>query len=159
MKELPVILKEISSLATELGYPKNPGFNDAEPKHDFGRLIGYGPQDFWHQYMAFVRGIDGFSIDGYSVYGLKNYSDEHNELFEYNDELTTISQKAPSAYVDSYDNLIVIGHNGTDTFVYDIQSKKWDMRDRIAIDEAYESHDSFESFLSSVVNTIIENNS
>lgn len=159
MKNMSDIVKELQELAELLEYPVYPGFTANLPHYDFGRKIGSQQHDFWVQYGQFIRLMDGFQIDGIRIYGLENHGkSKYNRLIEYNDELTLISQKAPNAYVESYDHLIVIGNNGTDTFVYDVRTQKWDMRDRIAIDESYESHDTFESFLSSVVKTIQENN-
>ncbi|AHK18292.1 YrhA family protein [Yersinia similis] len=141
------IVDDLSRVGKILGYMIHPKFTGHVEQHDFGRGIGAVQPDFGDQYLEFVSLMDGFIIDGYSVYGLSNYDEVHNELFEYNDEQTNILREAPELVVDEINYLIFIGSTGTDSFVYDVRTHKWEVRDRIAIDEAYESFDSLVEFL------------
>lgn len=152
--DLDKVICSLKELAGTLGYPVNPGFSDPRPDFDFGRDIEYGPFEFWTQYDAFVSRMDGFSIDGFSVYGMKNYQNEHNSLFEYNNELKRVDAFTEGAA----DALIFIGGTGTDVFVYDTITSRWEVRDRIAINELYETYPALTEMLYGVASRICEIN-
>ncbi|MEE3663083.1 hypothetical protein V2I52_14255 [Brenneria sp. g21c3] len=103
---------------------KRQGYLGLLPYYDFGRKIAIDQPHFWREYGAFVRLTDGFEIDGTRICGIESdeESSEYNRLKENNDWLTLI----PELYNDSMDGLIVIREDGTDTFVYDTVSQRFE---------------------------------
>lgn len=110
------------------------------------------------QYNNFVSLMDGFSIDDFSVYGIESYRDENTSLFEFNDEQAIIDEHAEGLAVEAMATLLVTGTSGTDIFVYDVNTHKWEARDRVAIADTYESYGSLADFLDGVINRIEEAN-
>lgn len=162
MKKIEESVNDIKGLVHSLGvntsYVIEPGYTGGIPSINFLGKRRDLIANFWNEYDPFLKLMDGFDIDGYELYGISNKSVDGNEKINI-ESANSLSNELSSDYDEQLENLVIIGGNGTDIFVCDLQSKKWDMRDSIAIDEAYESHDSFESFLSSVVKTIMDNNS
>ncbi|MBH1930860.1 YrhA family protein [Serratia rubidaea] len=162
MKNIEESVNDIKGLVHSLGvntsYVIEPGYTGDIPSIKSTEKQRPLIVNFWSEYHPFLKLMDGFDIDGYELYGISNKSADGNEKINI-ESANRLSSKLSNDYDEQLENLVIIGGNGTDIFVCDLQSKKWDVRDRIAIDEAYESHDTFESFLSSVVKTIMENNS
>ncbi|MDX5629318.1 MULTISPECIES: YrhA family protein [unclassified Brenneria] len=153
MTEIEAVVIMINRLADQLDYQKNPGYQGPLPYYDFGRKIAIDQPHFWREYGAFVRLTDGFAIDGTRVHGIENHGVlEYNRLKECNDWLTLI----PELYNDSMDGLIVIGENGTDTFVYDTASQRFEARDRIAIEDAYSSYNTLAELLAELVKRLMD---
>lgn len=145
--ELNRVLDELALVSKQLGYQVYPGYIGEQPRYDFGRSIGQDLHDFWTQYLEFVSTMDGFNIDGFSFYGVKSYHGEHNCLLVFNDELKGIDDGV-------IPGLILIGTTGTDWFVFNTFKQTWECRDRIAIDDIYESYADLSGLLNSVTERI-----
>ncbi|MDX5629320.1 MULTISPECIES: YrhA family protein [unclassified Brenneria] len=154
MTEIEAVVIMLHSLADQLGYPKTPGYQDPLPYYDFGRKIAIDQPHFWREYGAFVRLADGFEIDGTRICGIESdeESSEYNRLKDNNDWLTLI----PELYDERMDGLIVIGENGTDTFVYDTASQRFEARDRIRIEDAYSSYGTLAELLAELVKRLMD---
>ncbi|MDX5629321.1 MULTISPECIES: YrhA family protein [unclassified Brenneria] len=124
MTEIEAVVIMINRLADQLDYQKNPGYLGLLPYYDFGRKIAIDQPHFWREYGAFVRLTDGFAIDGTRIFGIESdeESSEYNRLKDNNDWLTLV----PDLYDERMDGLIVIGEDGTDTFVYDTVSQRFE---------------------------------
>ncbi|MEE3663086.1 YrhA family protein [Brenneria sp. g21c3] len=155
MTEIEAVVIMLHRLADQLDYQKNPGYQDPLPYYDFGRKIAIDQPHFWQEYGAFVRLTDGFEIDGTRIHGIENYgSSEYNRLKENNDWLTLV----PDLYDERMDGLIVIGADGTDTFVYDTVSQRFEARDRIRIEDAYSSYNTLAELLAELVKQLMDVN-
>ncbi|MDX5629317.1 MULTISPECIES: YrhA family protein [unclassified Brenneria] len=155
MTDIEAVVIMINRLADQLDYQKNPAYQGPLPYYDFGRKIAIDQPHFWREYGAFVRLTDGFEIDGTRIHGIENHGVlEYNRLKENNDWLTLV----PELYNDSMDGLIVIGADGTDTFVYDTASQRFEARDRIAIDTAYSSYGTLAELLAELVKQLMDVN-
>lgn len=151
--ELTNLARDVTGLAQTLGYPVNPPYQGAKPHKTVGTASSSEMQIFWEQYWPFLSCIDGFNIDGYSLLGLGSYHNEQNGLVEYNEGLATAlsGDKAEKKF-------ILIGTSGTDWFVFNLQNHSWESRDRIAIDEVYESFEGLENLVKSIISRIKEAN-
>ncbi|QKJ85203.1 hypothetical protein PMPD1_0220 [Paramixta manurensis] len=145
-KTLASVAEELKIIAKTLGYPANPGNTGKHTSLMAIEETGANLDDFWQQYLALMALIDGFSIDGFSIYGLRSYRNEHNNFFEYNNGASRTNE--PNTKESA--SLLLIGSTGTDLFVYDMSSERWEARDRIAIDEAYESYASLAELIESI---------
>jgi len=151
--EMSGVINNTVDLAQKLGYPVNPPFKEPKPVEGLTGDMKAELQSFWPQYLEFVAGVDGFSIDGYSVFGLASHGDEHNGLAEYNAELS-----GTESAEEVKREFIWIGTSGTDWYVYNIPANSWEIRDRIAIDEVYNSFTNFRDLLMNILNRIKEAN-
>ncbi|PKC36261.1 hypothetical protein V462_10400 [Pantoea ananatis 15320] len=151
--EMSGVINNTVDLAQKLGYPVNPPCKEPKPVEGITGDLKAELQSFWSQYLEFVASVDGFSIDGFSIFGLASHGDELNGLAEYNAELS-----GTESAEEGNRGFIWIGTSGTDWYVYNIPANSWEIRDRIAIDEVYDSFTNFRDLLMSILNRIKEAN-
>jgi len=147
--EMSDVINNTVDMARKFGYPVNPPCKEPKPVEGLTGDMKAELQSFWPQYLEFVAGVDGFSIDGFSIFGLAS---QHG-LIEYNAEIsgTQSAEKGNREF-------IWIGTSGTDWYVYNIPANSWEIRDRIAIDEVFDSFTNFRDLLISISNRIKEAN-
>lgn len=151
--DLAEAVREVTDLAEKLGYPVNPPYQGTKPIHAFSSVLDGESENFWSQYFPFLSGVDGFSIDGYSLFGLDSYRDEKNGIIEYNKELASANNTEGTS-----NKFILIGTSGTDWYVYNLIDNAWESRDRIAVDEVYESFTTLTGLIKNIMARIKDAN-
>ncbi|MBH1930197.1 YrhA family protein [Serratia rubidaea] len=141
MTEINKAVSLFNGVCQQLGGETNPPYQGEINNYHFSRGIEDEQPEFWKQYGEFARISDGIDFDGIIFHPLSK--EDENNIFLNNDILS----EEKGFYDESLDGFIVIGSNDTDTFVFNTENKKWEARDRIAIDYVYDSCDTLSDLI------------
>ncbi|MDK1705309.1 YrhA family protein [Serratia rubidaea] len=153
MKDVVDEIKILASQYEEV-IPDGIDFDSSIYNYDFEAKIGKAPRSFWEQYREFVELLDGFDIDGFYVFGLKNHFGYENNIFHFNQKNSEIAKDAPALTFDEYQYCILFGGSSLDIYTYDVRTKKWESRDRFQYDNLFISCNTLTEFLIALTSEI-----
>ncbi len=114
-------------------------------------LIKMGGQTFANEYLRFLYFLNGFSLNGTTMYGI--FSDEQN-IRDIRRARANLHE-VPELYPVEFDDYVFIGHNETDVVIFNQISEKFELRDRIGtVDTLWDSFDDIPSLLKVLIDNL-----
>lgn len=102
-----------------------------------------GGSGFAAVYLPFLTLLNGFTINGVTLFGLLNDENSIKDLRGARASLEAV----PALYPTEFDHWVWVGETSLDVLIYNKQSGFFEQRDRIALDTCYEEPTTLQGLL------------
>lgn len=131
-------VQEHAKFYTEnLNYPHHSGLNisnELSLEEAASMLESIGGKDFQKKYLPFLYLMNGFSLNGVTLFGLKA---DASDLFDLRRAKSALNA-APELSPVEFDRWVWVGETSLDVLIYNIDTGLFEQRDRVALDSSYE---------------------
>jgi hypothetical protein len=145
------LLDKVKVIANSWGESLEPPANKFELQHFVDRVQENFGVRFPDQYETFLQIVNGLEFNGLIIYGTKN---SENDLGASSLDLFEMNEVLKDSLRASKLDLIAIGEDSTGLITYDLNTKKFQFRDRIGLDKV-EPFSSFEEMLKVVIEKVM----